>query len=265
MIKRLLGQFKKHENYKELIWMLAKTDFKLRYQGSVLGYFWVILSPLMMFLILNFVFSSVFSRGAGVENYSLQLITGIIIFSFFNEGTKSGMGSLVTKSQLVTKIYVPRWSIILASTLNAALFFLMNLIVLAAFFIFYGVIPSIGAILFFIYFIFLNYLIILGFSFVAAPLYVKFRDALMIWEVVTTMLFYATPIVYPLYIIPEHIRQVVLLNPLAFIVHFIKEALVSNHFPELWQVVIFSFSIFLFFGVCLFISKKLVRRIAEEI
>ena len=81
---------KKHENYKELIWALAKTDFKLRYHGSALGYLWAILKPLLMFTILNFVFSSLFNpRGTGNEYYSLQLLLGIILFNFFSTGIGS--------------------------------------------------------------------------------------------------------------------------------------------------------------------------------
>ena len=88
-----IGSRNQHENYKELIWMLAKTDFKLRYHGSVLGYLWAILNPLLIFTILNFVFSSVFAKGAGIEHYTLQLLVSLIIFFFFQEGTKAGMGS----------------------------------------------------------------------------------------------------------------------------------------------------------------------------
>ena len=94
-----------HENYRELIWMLAKTDFKLRYHGSVLGYVLAILKPLLMFLILNFVFSSIFNpRNTGTSYYSIQLLTSIMLFNFFAEGTMAGLNSLIQKSTLVTKI-----------------------------------------------------------------------------------------------------------------------------------------------------------------
>src|SRR5574343_1726862 len=110
---------RKHENYKELVLRLAKTDFKLRYHGSALGYVWAILRPLLMFTILNFVFSSIFNfRNSGTPNYPLELLTGILMFQFFSEGTVSGMNALLAKSQLVTKIYIPRWTIILGATVN---------------------------------------------------------------------------------------------------------------------------------------------------
>ena len=144
---------KSHENYKELVWRLAKTDFKLRYHSSVLGYIWVILKPLLMFTILNFVFSSIFNfRNSGTPDYPLELITGLLLFQFFSEATMTGLTSLVSKAQLVTKIYVPRWTIVLGSTMNALFIFGMNLIVLAFFFLIYGKIPSfLGLVMFFVY------------------------------------------------------------------------------------------------------------------
>jgi ABC-type polysaccharide/polyol phosphate export permease len=256
----------KHENYKELIWMLAKTDFKLRYHGSALGYVWAILKPLLMFAILNFVFSSIFNpRNLGGQYYSLQLLVSIVLFNFFSEGTMSGMASLLAKSQLVTKIYVPRWTIILASTVNATLIFLMNLIVVISFFVFKGFFPSFGAITMFIIYMILTYIIILGFAFLTAPLYVRFRDLSMIWEVLITALFYASPIVYPLQLLPDYIQRVLLINPMAFIIHFNKEGLINNHFASFGQNAVFILVVFSFFVLGLFSYKKLAPKVAEEI
>ncbi len=257
---------KQHENYKELIWVLAKTDFKLRYHGSVLGYIWAILKPLLMFLVLNFVFSAMFNpRNTGTQFYSLQLITSIMLFNFFSEGTTAGMSSLMTKSQLVTKIYVPRWTIILAATINAVLVYLMNLIVIAGFFAWEKYLPSLGAVVLFLFFSILTYVIILSFSLITAPLYVKFRDLSMIWEVLITILFYASPIIYPLSILPAYIQQVILINPMAFIIHFTKEALTNNHFPDLWQIIVFVLLLAMVFLFSIFAYKKLISNVAEEL
>jgi len=257
---------RQHENYKELIWALAKTDFKLRYHGSVLGYLWAILKPLLMFSILNFVFSSLFnSRGNGIPHYSLQLLIGIIVFNFFSEGTMAGMSSLLSKSQLVTKIYVPRWTIIIASTINSALIFLMNILVIVIFFAAYRFMPSFESILLFIVFIIFTYIIIAGFALLTAPLYVRFRDLSMIWEVLTTMLFYASPIVYSLQMMPDRIQKIMLLNPMAFIIHFSKEGLINNHFADPWKTVIFVTTVMLAFALGVFSYNKLAPRVAEEI
>ncbi len=257
---------KQHENYRELIWTLAKTDFKLRYHGSVLGYFWAILKPLLMFLVLNFVFSAMFNpRNTGANYYSLQLIVAIMMFNFFSEGTSSGMASLLSKAQLVNKIYIPRWTIILASTVNAVLVYLMNLVVIISFFIWQKYIPSIEAIFLFLFFSVLIYIIILSFSLVTAPLYVKFRDLAMIWEVLITILFYGSPVIYPLSILPVYIQRTILVNPMAFIIHFVKEALTNNHFPDAWQIILFTFLLCVAFVFSIFLYKKLIKNVAENL
>ncbi|KKQ51307.1 MAG: Polysaccharide ABC transporter, permease protein [Parcubacteria group bacterium GW2011_GWD2_38_11] len=257
---------KKHENYKELIWALAKTDFKLRYHGSVLGYLWAILKPLLMFSILNFVFSSLFNaRGIGVPYYSLQLLVGIILFNFFSEGTTAGMNSLLFKFQLVTKIYVPRWTIIVAATINSALIFLMNILVIILFFALNRFVPSLEATLLFLMFIICTYIIILGFALLTSPLYVKFRDLSMIWEVLVSILFYASPIVYSLQMMPDKMQKLMLLNPMAFVIHFSKEGLINNHFSDPWKTFVFFLTIMAFFALGAFSYNKLAPRIAEEI
>lgn len=257
---------KKHENYKELIWMLAKTDFKLRYHGSVLGYLWALLKPLLTFAVLNFIFSSVFNprNTEGVDTYSLQLLVSLMMYYFFSEGTSAGMSSLLAKSQLVTKIYVPRWTIIVASTINATLIFLMNLIVIAFFFAAKGFMPSIPAIGMFLLFSIFIYVIVLSFALITAPLYVKFRDLSMIWEVLLMIIMYASPIIYPLATLPASYHQIILLNPIAFIVHFTKESLINNHFADPGQYGIFIAIVGAFFGLSICSYRKLIPKVAED-
>jgi ABC-2 type transport system permease protein len=208
---------KSHENYRELIWVLAKTDFKLRYHGSALGYLWALLKPLLTFAILNFVFSSLFNpRNNGVDIYSLELLVGLMMYYFFAEGTSAGMGSLLSKAQLVTKIYVPRWTIILASTINATLIFLMNLAVIVFFFAIKGFMPHWPAIAMFLVFSVFIYILILSFALITAPLYVKFRDLSMIWEVMLMIIMYASPIIYPLQMLPAKYHQILHFFPLNY-------------------------------------------------
>lgn len=257
---------RQHENYKELIWALAKTDFKLRYHGSVLGYLWALLKPLLTFAVMNFVFSSMFNpRGTGVETYSLQLLVALMMFYFFSEGTTAGMSSLLSKAQLVTKIYVPRWTIIIASTINATLIFLMNLLVIVFFFALKGFVPSLAAVGMFLLFSIFIYIIVLSFALITAPLYVKFRDLAMIWEVLLMIILYASPIIYPLATLPATYHKFILLNPLAFIIHFTKESLINNHFAELSQYGIFIAIVVAFFALSIFSYNKLISKVAEEI
>lgn len=257
---------KKHENYKELVLRLAKTDFKLRYHNSFLGYLWAIIKPLMMFTILNFVFSSIFNfRNSGTPYYPLELLTGLLMFNFFSEGTTSGMNSLVSKAQLVTKIYIPRWTIILGSTINALFVYGVNLLILAIFFFVYHLDPSFGGILMFFFYSLALYILIVAFSLITAPLFVRFRDLSMIWEVLLSVLIYASPVVYPLTMMPLHIQKVMLLNPLAFIIHFSKQGLISNHFTNIYNLAYLIFGITIIFLLSLLVYKKTERRVAESI
>ena len=257
---------KSHENYKELVMRLAKTDFKLRYHGSVLGYIWAILKPLLMFTILNFVFSSIFNfRNSGTPNYPLELLTGLLMFQFFSEGTMSGMNSFVAKAQLVTKIYVPRWTIVLGSTINALFVYGMNLIVLALFFFIYHITPSLAGIMMFLIYSILLYILIVAFSFLTAPLFVRFRDLSMIWEVLLTVLMYASPIIYPLSMMPENIQKIMLVNPLAFIIHFSKQGLITNYFTNGWNFFYLLAGVIIIFTISFLIFRKTEKKIAEYI
>jgi len=125
----------------ETIWMLAKTDLKMRYQGSWLGIIWVFLKPFCLFLVMNFVFSHLFFNS--VPNYSIRLLLGIILWSFFAESSMVGMMSLLAKKHILRKAYLPKWIVILSSTIHSALAFLFNLIILFLFlFLYYRIFPG---------------------------------------------------------------------------------------------------------------------------
>jgi len=261
-----LRMIKRHENYKELVLRLAKTDFKLRYQGSALGYVWVILKPLLMFSVLNFVFSTIFNfRNSGTPDYPLELLTALLLFQFFSEGTMTGMTSLVNKAQLVTKIYVPRWTIILGSTMNALFIFGVNLTVLSFFFVIYGKMPSLFGVIMFLIYAALLYVLILAFSFLTAPFFVRFRDLGNIWEVLLTILMYASPIVYPITMMPEHIRKIILLNPLAFIINFAKQGLINNSYTQAIDFATLFLGIIVAVVLAFLVFRKYEKKVAELI
>lgn len=255
---------REYKNTLELIWILTKTDFALRYQGSILGYVWALLKPLLLFIVLNFVFSSLFAvHNSGTAYYSLQLLTGILLFNFFSEGTMAGLSSLVAKSALVTKVFIPRWIIVFSSTLNSLLIFLANTVILAGFFIGYGLIPTALGLVTFLLYLGLLYVLIVGFSFVTAPFYARFRDVSMIWEVLLSIIMYASPIIYPLSLMSPMIQKIILLNPVAFIIYFAKQALIFDHYSTGLQFLGFTTILGVFFIIAVFLFKKTVRRVAE--
>ncbi|MGB4795858.1 MAG: ABC transporter permease, partial [Candidatus Saccharimonadales bacterium] len=114
---------------------LVRTDFKLRYQGSVLGYAWSLLRPLMMFAILYVVFVKFLKIGGDVPHYPIYLLLGIVLWTFFSDMTTQSLGSIVGRGDLIRKIKIPRWMIVLSSSINALINLGLNLLVIAFFMI----------------------------------------------------------------------------------------------------------------------------------
>lgn len=200
--------------------MLAKTDFQLRYQGSILGFVWALLKPLLLFLILNLVFSHLFA--GDVPFYSLQLLMGILMWNFFAEGSMLGLTSLMSKSHILTKIAFPRIVVVFASVFQSLMTFVINLGILLIALLLMGVPVGWGQILIFLGYCFLVMLVVLAFSLMTAPLYLRFRDLNQIWEVFLTAGFYATPVIYPLSVMPSWLQPWLYLNPMTFLIEHAK-------------------------------------------
>ena len=242
--------------------MLAKTDLKMRYEGSVLGIVWVFLKPFSNFLIINFVFSTLFHNQQ--KNYSINLLIGLILYNFFQDSTTNGMASFVNKAHILKKINIPKWTIIIASTIHSAIAFGFNLIILFIFLCgYYHIFPTPLYILIFFYYALLLYGITVVFSFIAAPLYVRIRDLNQIWEVLLQVLFFASPILYPITNIPYPVRSFLYANPLTYILEHARFALVENSFSH-WNHHIIFICIFIpaLIGSILFL-KRASRNLIE--
>lgn len=213
-----------------LVWELAKTQFKVRYAGSILGYLWAILQPLLLFLVLLFVFSLVFQKS--IPHYSLHLLTGIIIWTYFAEGTRAGLHSFLANAHLLKNVSLPRYVLLSASIVHVTLTLAINLIILAGFYLAQGVVPSFLATLYFFLLLACLTLFIVGISLAIAPLHVLFRDLGQIWEVVLTLGFYSAPIIYSLTLIPEKWQPALWLNPVGYIIHFQREALLFDRYAS---------------------------------
>jgi ABC-type polysaccharide/polyol phosphate export permease len=250
-------------HYWETIWMLAKTDLKMRYQGSWLGIIWVFLKPFCIFLILNFVFSSIFQSKE--SNYSIKLLTGLILWSFFAEATIVGMNSILAKAHILKKVFIPKWLVVLSSTIHSSMAFFFNLIILFAFLIFYyHIVPNFFQVCLFFVYILLIYMTALIFSFITAPLFIHFRDLTHIWEVLLQVLFFASPIIYPMESIPFKVQSVLYLNPMTFLIQHSRIVLIDHSFSRLDHHLIFiSIVIVCFFGSIWFISRT-SRKLIEK-
>jgi len=253
---------------------LVRTDFKLRYQDSILGYLWSLLRPLFMFVILYLIFARVLKSGGGIPHFPVYLLLGIVLWNFFVEMTTQSLGSIVGRGDLIRKIHIPRWLIVFSSSIAALINLGLNLIVVLFFMTLNHVQPLDTAVLLPLI-IFEVYILALGLSLFLSAAFVKFRDVIYIWEVVLQAGFYATPILYALSFIPNvTIQKILLLNPMAQAIQDARYSIITHSplvittwriFNGGWYVLIpFAVVIFvLFFGLTYF--RKESKYFAENI
>jgi ABC-2 type transport system permease protein len=252
----------------DLLWLMAVTEFKRTYFGTVFGYLWSLVRPLMLFGVLLFVFTQVFKIGHELPNYPVLLLLGIVLFTFFQEATANSVTSVVRKTQF------PRLVIPLSTVLTAAFNLLLNLVVVFAFVLAWGVDPKWTWLLFPIP---LALLLVLttAVSMLVSVLYVRFRDIAIIWAVLTQTLFYATPILYPLGekgLNDATIEQWLMLNPLAVIIEQVRVWMLEPEAPTAAEAAGGALhllpALVIFVGICVFSAWTFNReapRIAEEL
>lgn len=218
---------------------LIKTDFKLRYQGSVVGYLWSILKPLMMFAIMYVVFVRFLPLGGQVPHWSVALLLGNVIWSFFSEATNMGMVSIVSRGDLIRKLSFSKHIIVLSAVCGAMINFGINLLVVLFFALLNGV-DILWSNLFMVPFLFIElFVFAFGIALVLSTLFVKFRDLGQIWEVAMQAGMYATPIIYPITFIAERslsAAKVLALNPLAQIMQDARYILIDRANITTWQL-----------------------------
>lgn len=206
---------------------LVRTDFKLRYQNSILGYVWSLLRPLLIFVILYFVFTKFLKVGTGVPHYPVYLLLGILLWNFFVEVTMGGVTAVVGKGDLLRKINFPKYVIILSVTLSALINLSLTSIVIAIFMI-VGHVAVTWHIVLLIPLLLELIVVSVAAAFFLSAAFVKYRDVSYIWEVVIQGAFYATPILYPLSRIPHYASKFLILNPLAQIIQDSRYVLVTH-------------------------------------
>lgn len=210
-----------------LLGELVRTDFKLRYQSSVLGYAWSLLRPLVLFSILYVIFDLVIKSGDNISHFPIYLLLGVVLWTFFTEMTSQCLSSIVNRGNLIQKIKIPSWIIVFSSSISALINLGLNLIVVAIAMVINRVHPM--ATLMYLPFILLEiYLFALGISLFLSAAFVRFRDMGYIWEVVLQLGFYATPILYAMSIIPVRFQKIQLLNPMAQAIQDARFAVVSH-------------------------------------
>jgi ABC-2 type transport system permease protein len=180
--------------FARLTWTLAVTEFRLRFYGSMLGYLWQLMRPLLLFGVLFVVFTEFVRIGGDIRYYSVVLLTGIVLFTFVGEGAGGAVGSVVERESLIRKVAFPRMAIPCSVVVTALLNLGLNL------------------------------------------LFVRYRDVKPIWDVVLQVMFYASPILYPVETVPEKWQPLVMLNPLALVNQQLRHAAIDPTAPSALDV-----------------------------
>lgn len=205
---------------------LVVTDFKLRYQSSALGYVWSLLRPLALFAILYIVFAKFLRVGDQIPHYPIYLLSGIVLWNFFTEVTNGSVTAIVDKGGLLRKINFPKYVILLATSFSALINLGINIVVIILFAIIFKVDVSFSAV--YLPFLILElFAVALASGFLLSALFVRFRDMNYIWEVFMQGMFYATPILYPLTLVPAGVAHILLLNPIAQIIQDIRHIAIT--------------------------------------
>lgn len=216
--------------FASLVRTLSTSEFKLRYAGSYLGYFWSLSKPLVLFAVLYYVFTEILRFGAGVPNYALHLLLGIVLWTFFLECTMTSTTILVARADMLRKVAFPRVALPVSVSITAALTLFLNLIAVLGVLLFAGIEPTMGWLIFPLVLVQL-YVLALGMSLILSSLYVDYRDVGQVWELGAQVLFYASPIVYPLTFlseVPDWLRSIALVNPIGQIVSQSRQLLISD-------------------------------------
>lgn len=226
------------DKYGNLLRELVVRDIRKKYRRSILGILWSMLNPILIMLIMSFVFSQLFRFE--IRNYPMYLITGQVVFNFFAESTNFSLGSILENGSLIKKIYVPKFLFTVSRVISS----LVNLIFTLPAVVFIAIItgnPISWYIFSCVIAIILLCIFCLGISLFLATLTVFFRDMFHLYGVILTALSYATPIFYPLSIIPEEYRWVSMLNPLVYYLKLFRCSVYENAFPELSLIIICCF------------------------
>jgi ABC-2 type transport system permease protein len=213
-----------------LTYTLAKTDFKLRFFGSALGYLWSLMRPLLLFGVLYFVFTEIVRFGDGVKHYPVYLLSSIVLFTFFSETTSRGVTALVDRENLLRKIRFPRMVIPLSVALHSLFNLMLNLTVVFVFILASGIEPTLDWLQIPLL---VGVMVVLstGVTMLVSALFVRFRDMQPIWEVVLQLLFYGSPVIYVITEVPESFRELVAYNPIAVVLTQWRHAVIDQTAP----------------------------------
>lgn len=226
-LKRYFLNFYK---YKDLLKLLVAKDIKIKYKRSVLGIVWSVLNPLLTMIIITLVFQELFKFN--VENFAAYVISGQVLFSFFSDSTSLAMSSIYSSGQIIKKVYIPKYIFPLSKVLYSLVNMLFSLIAVLIVCFITGVDLKYTFIFSFLS-IFYVFVFSVGVGLILCSIVVFFRDVEHIYGVFITAWMYATPIIYPVSIMPDKYMPLLLGNPMFYFLTHFRESLLYGHIPPL--------------------------------
>jgi len=246
--------------HREVIWILVKKDFKIRYRSSVLGFLWSLLNPLSMMAILTLVFSLLLR--VGIRNFPIFLLTALLPWRFFQIGTMQSTGSIAGNPSLIKKIYLPRHILVLTSNLASFVSFLIEFTALLPVMIALGMTVTLHILLLPAVMI-IEFLVVLGISLALAALNVFYRDFYQIWDIALQLGFFLSPVFYDPSIIPERYQFYYSLNPMTRIIESTRKILFYNVLPTLFDLATPLLTALILLAIGYAIFRRLEPRFAE--
>lgn len=212
------------QNNFDLLWQLIKTNFKMRYQNSLLGVLWVLIKPYSTFIVLYFLWSRL---GQQIENYSLYLLLGIIFFTYFQELIVYGQIALLEKAHIILKVNFPRQIAIVSAQINALVSLVINMVLIIAIIFLLRVPVTVEGILAFLVLVLITFFFALGISFFLSILTVRLRDLKNIVDLGLFLLYWATPVFYKLdaNLLGTTTTDLIKANPLTFMLSQVRAAM----------------------------------------
>lgn len=249
--------------YREMILSLVKRDLKSRYKGSVLGFFWMFLNPLLQLGVYTIVFSTIMRMG--IDKFYLFLFVALVPWLFFSTCLSAGPGVIFSQQDMVKKIYFPREVLPLSFTLSQFVNMLLSFIVIFVVVFISGVKINVTALLYLPLIMIIEFIMALGITYLVSALNVYFRDLEHIMSIVSMAWMYLTPIMYPIEMIPEQYVKLFYLNPMTSVIIAYRDILYYGKVPQvetLTQAMIMGIGILLIGQI---IFSKLQRHFVEEL
>lgn len=218
------------KKYKFLLGQLIGRDFKVKYKKSILGVIWSLLYPILTMVVMAVVFSNIFRFSTPGVNYLVYLLTGLIMFNYFNEASNLAMSSVVANFGLINKIYIPKYIFPLSKCLFVGINFLLTLIPLYAIILITGTPLNIYHLLLPYAFICL-FIFTLGMGLILSAVSVFLRDMFYIYGILMTIWMYITPIMYDIKMISAEYQTFFKLNPLYHYINFARQIILYNEVP----------------------------------